>query len=88
MIEAYLEDKDFVCGRELWAEGLKQHYHEPQKKDLQEIRQIMEKFDAWERPEGMKRETKYGRQRVWIRRTEVIGGKTFKVVDEPEQIQF
>ena len=90
MIQEYIKDRDRVCNIELWEEALKNPYTKPEKRDLQDIRLMMEGLGDWERDQKLIKTPRYGPQRHWKRR-EIFAGsvqESFKLVTESEELPF
>ena len=65
LIRKYLENCDEICIIELWEKALKNDYAKPDKKDSNEISEIVSRIEGWEK--GGTKRTDYGVQKVWVK---------------------
>lgn len=84
MIEKYLEDRDVVCGIELWHEALREE-KSPTRKDYADIGAVMQRIGGWIRPEERRFFPRWGRQRIWKRCVVTIQNEAFTMVENASQ---
>ncbi len=68
LIQEYLSDKNETCIIELWQKALNNEQQKPTKKDSNDIAQILDSLDEWERNPKTRRFYEYGPQNVWERK--------------------
>lgn len=69
LIEAYLANKDMVCGMELWQRALGMECTLPDRKEFADIALIMQNMGSWERINHPRAFGSYGKQKYWQRKT-------------------
>lgn len=70
IIKDYVSDKNAVCILQIWREALKEINGKPSRKDSNEITEILNGLDDWERQTKVKRFYDYGVQNWWKRKME------------------
>ncbi len=70
IIRDYVSDKNEVCILQIWRDALKEINNKPSRKDSNEITEILNGLDDWERQTKVKRFYDYGVQNWWKRKTE------------------
>lgn len=67
VIKEYLEDKSVTCVLEIWEQAFGYQFQKPSKKESKEIALIMQAMEGWVKAEKVKRQGRYGPQRVWVK---------------------